>query len=73
MVDTSKTPWYLWPFAALWNLLAWIIGLTGRLVAAVLGLVLLIIGLVLTVTIIAAPVGLPLAFFGVLLMVRSIF
>lgn len=73
MIDTSKTPWYLWPFAVLWNLLAWIISLTGRLVAAILGLVFLIVGLILTITVVAAPVGIPLIIFGFLLMVRSIF
>jgi hypothetical protein len=42
-------------------------------VAAVLGLVLMIVGVVLTVTLIAAPAGIPLALFGLLLMLRSIF
>jgi hypothetical protein len=46
---------------------------TGRLVAAVLGLVLMIVGVILTVTLIAAPVGIPLGLFGLLLMLRSIF
>jgi len=47
----------------LWDLLAFILSLTGRLVAAVLGLVLMIVGIVLTVTLIAAPVGIPLIIF----------
>ena len=38
--ERKDTPWYLWPFVALWELLAGIIKLTGRLVAAILGLVL---------------------------------
>jgi hypothetical protein len=63
----KKTPWFLWPFVALWDLLAFILGLTGRLVAAVL------VGIVLTVTLIAAPVGIPLIILGFLLMLRSIF
>jgi hypothetical protein len=69
----KKTPWFLWPFVALWDLLAFILNLTGRLVAAVLGLALMIVGIILTVTLIAAPVGIPLIIFGLLLMVRSIF
>jgi hypothetical protein len=69
----KKTPWFLWPFVALWDLLAFILSLTGRLVAAVLGLVLMIVGIVLTVTLIAAPVGIPLIILGFLLMLRSIF
>ena len=34
-------PWYLWPFAAIWKLLAVIVEMTGRFVAMVLGVVLL--------------------------------
>lgn len=69
----KKSPWYLWPFEVIWNLVTWILSFTGRLIAAVLGLILMILGAVLTVTIIAAPIGLPLALLGLLLMVRSIF
>jgi len=69
----KKTAWFLWPFVALWDLLAFILSLTGRLVAAVLGLVLMIVGIVLTVTLIAAPVGIPLIILRFLLMLRSIF
>jgi hypothetical protein len=69
----SRVPWLLWPFAAIWDLLAFILGLTGRLVAAVLGLALLIVGGVLTLLVITAWLGIPLAIFGFLLMVRSIF
>jgi hypothetical protein len=73
MAEEKRTPWFLWPFVALWRLLALILGLTGRLVAGVVGLVLMIVGLVLRVTLIAAPVGIPLAVVGVLLLLRSIF
>lgn len=69
----KKTPWLLWPFVALWNLVAWILKLTGRLVAAILGLVFMIVGAIVTVTVIGAVVGIPMIIFGFLLMVRSIF
>jgi hypothetical protein len=69
----SKTPWFLWPFKALWDLLAFILTLTGRLVGAILGLALGIVGLVLSITIIGAPVGIPIIVLGLLLMLRSIF
>ncbi|TLN21569.1 hypothetical protein FDZ74_04885 [bacterium] len=72
-LERRKTPWLLWPFVALWNLLTGILKLTGRLVAAVLGLVLTIVGAVLIVLVITAPIGIPLALFGVMLMLRSIF
>jgi len=67
------TPWYLWPLVALWKLVAGIIELTGRLVAAIIGLVLMIVGLILTVTVIGAIVGIPLIIFGFLLIIRGFF
>jgi len=69
----GRIPWYLWPFVALWKLLAGIIELTGRLVAAILGLVLMIVGVILTLTIIGAIVGIPLIIFGFLLIIRGFF
>jgi hypothetical protein len=71
--EKSRVPWFLWPFKALWDLLAFILTLTGRLIGAVLGLALAIVGLVLTVLVISAPVGIPLMVLGGLLMIRSIF
>jgi uncharacterized membrane protein len=69
----SHTPWLLWPVVALWNLVAGIIKLTGRLLASLVGLVLLIPGVALTATVIGAVVGIPLAIFGFMLMVRGMF
>jgi hypothetical protein len=71
--ERQRTPWFLWPFVAVWDLITWILRLTGRLVAGILGLVFMIIGAILTVTVIGAVVGLPLIIFGFALMVRSIF
>lgn len=71
--ERKRTPLLLWPFEALWRLVTGILLLTGRLIAAVVGLVLMIAGALLTVTIIGAPVGIPLIIFGFMLMVRSIF
>ena len=70
-LQEKRTPWFLLPFVALWNLLAFILEFTGRVVGAVLGLALLIVGLILTVLVISAPVGIPLSLFGLLLMIRS--
>ncbi len=69
----SQTSCLAWPFVALWKLLAGILNLTGRLVGAILGIVLMIAGLVLTVTVVGAIVGIPLIVFGFMLMVRSLF
>jgi len=66
-------PWYLWPFAAIWKLLAVIVEMTGRFVAMVLGLVLILIGFIVSLTIIGAIVGIPLAIIGLLLLLRGIF
>jgi polyferredoxin len=63
----------LWPFVALWTLIATIIKLVGRLVALIFGLVLMIIGAVLTVTVVGSVVGVPLAVLGLLLVLRSLF
>jgi hypothetical protein len=63
----------LWPFRLIWNIVTSILALTGRLVAVVLGLVLLAVGAVLTVTIVGAVVGIPLMALGVVLLVRGIF
>ncbi len=66
-------PWYLWPFAAIWKLLSVIVELTGRFVAMVLGIVFIIVGVIVSLTIVGAIVGIPLAFIGLLLLLRGIF
>ena len=71
--NDKRTPWYLWPFVAIWRLLAGIIQVTGRLVAANLGLVLMVVGVVLSLTVIGAIVGVPLIVFGFLLVLRGFF
>ena len=66
-------PWPLWPFVGLWRLLAGVLHLTGRVVGAVLGLVLMIVGIVLSLTIVGAPIGVPVFALGFLLTLRSLF
>ena len=66
-------PWILWPFVALWRLLAMIVEFTGRIVAVVLGAVLMIVGVVVSLTIIGAIVGIPLIILGLLLVLRGLF
>jgi len=72
-INQARTPWILWPFKLLADILTAILTMTGRLVACIIGLVLTIIGVILIFTVIAAPVGIPLVLVGVLLLVRSIF
>jgi len=69
----NHTPWYLWPFAAIWKLLAVIVEMTGRLVARILGSVLMSVGVIVSLTIVGAIVGVPLAIVGLLLFLRGIF
>jgi hypothetical protein len=72
--ETKKhIPWYLWPFAALWKLLAVIVEMTGRFVAMVLGIVLIVVGVIVSLTIVGAIIGIPLAFVGLLLLLRGMF
>jgi hypothetical protein len=69
----NHIPWYLWPFAALWKLLAVIVELTGRFVAMVLGIVFIVVGIIVSLTIVGALVGIPLAIVGLLLLLRGMF
>jgi hypothetical protein len=66
-------PCLLWPFWAVWKLVIGILEITGRLIGFVLGLVLMILGIVLSLTVIGAILGVPIAIFGFLLMIRAIF
>ena len=70
---THHTPWYLWPFVALWRLIAGIVTVTGRLVAVILGSVLMLAGFLVSLTVIGAIVGIPLAALGFLLVLRGLF
>lgn len=72
MSKEQNIPLLLWPFWVVWRLVVGIVEATGRLVAIILGLVLMIVGVVLTLTVIGAIVGIPLAIFGFLLMVRGL-
>jgi len=71
--SAHSTPWYLWPFVALWEFVTWILRLTGRLLAVVLGLVLMTVGVLISLTIVGAIIGVPLALLGFLLALRGLF
>jgi hypothetical protein len=73
MAEEKRTHWRLWPFVAVWQLLTWILELTGRLVAVILGLLLILVGTVLSLTVIGAVVGVPVGLFGILLVLRGLF
>jgi hypothetical protein len=73
MPEQTKTPWLLWPFVALWRLVTWILAMTGRLVAILLGIVFMVVGVIATLTVIGAIIGVPMFLFGVLLVFRGLF
>jgi hypothetical protein len=68
-----RIPWYLWPFYAIWRLVTLLLDATGRLLCGVLGLVLMVVGTMLSLTVVGAVLGVPLILVGVLLVVRALF
>jgi len=74
-MDTQRkrTPILLLPFVIVWSLFSFVLKLTGRLMAALLGFLFTAVGLLLTLSLFAAPIGIPLIIFGILLMLRSVF
>ena len=74
MSDNDRNvPILLWPFYAIWRLVTFILELVGRLLAVILGLALMAVGVFVTLTIVAAPIGIPIAIFGFLLLIRAVF
>jgi hypothetical protein len=65
--------WYLWPFAAIWKLLAVTVEMTGRFIAMILGILLMIVGVLVSLTIVGAIIGVPLGIVGLLLFLKGIF
>ena len=73
MIEKRRVHILLWPFWALWRLVLKVFELTGRLVGAILGLVFMVAGIVLTVTVFGPIIGIPLIVFGFMLSLRSLF
>jgi hypothetical protein len=59
--------------AGLWNLATFVLTSIGRLTALVLGLALLLVGILLSLTIVGAVVGVPLIILGLLFTARALF
>lgn len=71
---SSPVLWLLfWPFIALWAVLTFFLRLVGRILCAAVGLALMAGGTALSLTIVGAVFGVPLATFGFLLLVRALF
>jgi hypothetical protein len=73
MGNDRDVPILLWPIYAIWRLVTFVLELVGRLLCGVIGIGLMAAGVAITITVLAAPVGIPLAAFGFLLLVRAIF
>ncbi len=69
----SSVPILLWPFYAIWRLLTLVLNLIGRVISALLGIALMVGGVAITLSIVGAPVGIPLASLGFLLLIRALF
>ncbi|GAB4469031.1 MAG: hypothetical protein Kow0088_00670 [Anaerolineales bacterium] len=69
----KKIPCLLIPFWLVWKLIAFIVELTGRILAVVLGFALIIAGILISLTIVGLIIGLPMILIGVLLVLRGIF
>ena len=71
--QARNTPWFLWPFQAIGRFIGWIVALVGRAMAVILGFIFLVLGAILTVTVIGAILGVPLVILGLLMILRGLF
>jgi len=62
----------LWPIVAVLRLIEGIIVLGGRFLVMVLGMVFIFVGLLVSLTIVGAIVGIPLALVGLLMVFRGL-
>ena len=69
----SGVPWILWPFYAIWKILTLILNITGRIICALIGIAMMVAGVAVSMSIVGAVIGIPLASFGFLLSVRALF
>ncbi len=69
----SNVPTLLWPFYAIWRLLTLILNLIGRVISALLGIALMAGGVAISLSVVGAPIGIPLAALGFLLLTRALF
>lgn len=72
-MSDRNVPLLLWPFYAVWRLLTLVLELVGRLVCALLGLGLIAAGVAISLSVVGAIVGIPLASLGFLLLARAVF
>ena len=71
--EDTRIPLLLWPFYAIWRLLTFVLSVAGRLICSILGIGIMIAGVAITMSVVGAPIGIPLAALGFLLLVRALF
>lgn len=69
----NRVPLLLWPFYAVWKLLTFILEVLGRILCALLGIAMMATGVAISLSVVGAPLGIPLAAFGFLLTIRALF
>ena len=73
MSKSKSVSGIFWPFVAVWRLVTFILEMTSRLMAILLGVLLMAGGVLINLTVLGAVVGIPLALFGLLLVLRGLF
>ncbi len=68
-----RIPILLLPFYLVWRMLSFVVEAVGRVACVVLGFTLLAIGIAVSLTLVGAPIGIPLAAIGTLLLLRAFF
>ena len=71
--NRNHVPWIFWPFWAIGQVVKFILELTGRVLGVIIGFVFVIVGILLSLTVIGAVIGVPLAGLGLLLVIRGLF
>ncbi len=61
-----------WPFEFLWLFICLLFKILGGLLFAIIGLILVLAGIILTITVVGSIVGIPLIFAGLLLIMCSL-
>ena len=69
----KRVPLLLWPFYAIWRLLTFVLEFVGRMLCALFGIGMMAAGVTITLSVVGAPLGIPLAALGFLLLIRALF
>ncbi|NLN49794.1 MAG: hypothetical protein GX154_12075 [Clostridiales bacterium] len=63
----------LFPFILSWKIAAYMLKLTGKLLVVILGFIVLALGILLSLTIVGAIVGIPMIIIGFAMIIKGIF